>query len=167
MAKVRRCRISWKPSVSDQVVGYKLYWSEGGMVGYDSNFIELGNVNEAYLPGVISGIPYPDRPIRFGITSVDIYGNESDMALLSEPYQITAPLPPSDFLLEPLDQFTAVNRIQKVLKKSRPLDRPDTPSIEKAGRIEERELYSEPRPKKQRVKFYDDVGFRESVIDER
>ncbi|MGD9237098.1 MAG: hypothetical protein PVF09_10500 [Desulfobacterales bacterium] len=41
MAKIKKRRLRWSASESAQVVGYKLYWSEGGEVNYDSKCVTL------------------------------------------------------------------------------------------------------------------------------
>ena len=108
MAKVRKCRLSWKPSDSDQVVGYRLYWSKGDTVSYDSNFFEVGNVSEVYLPDVLKLDPRYEVRLMLGVTAVDLDGNESDMATLAAPYQTTAPHAPAELLLTALDEFSLV-----------------------------------------------------------
>jgi len=50
MAKMKKRRLRWKASESQQAVGYRLYWAEGGEVGYDSPCVALGNVTEVILP---------------------------------------------------------------------------------------------------------------------
>lgn len=62
MAKIRRFKLAWNASDSDTVAGYKLYWSEGLTIGYDSQSIDVGNVRETHLP---------DGPILFGATAID------------------------------------------------------------------------------------------------
>ena len=117
MAKVKRCRLSWKPSDSDQVVGYRLYWSRSDALGYDSNFFELGNVSEVYLPDVLKLDPRYGVRIRLGITAVDINGNESDMVKIAMPYQTTAPPAPAELSLSPLDGFSVVGATGKAAAK--------------------------------------------------
>jgi len=99
LAGTRRCKLRWKPSDSDQVIGYRLYWSTGKTVSYDSNFLELGNVTEVYLPEVLKLNPRSDLHIMLGVTAMDIAGNESDMVILSKPYHTMAPQAPEALLL--------------------------------------------------------------------
>ena len=106
VAKVRRCKLSWKPSDSELIIGYRLYWSKGKTVNYDSNFFELGNVTEIYLPEVLKLDPRYDVRVMLGVTAMDMHGNESDMVRLAEPYQTIAPPAPGDLLLTTLDEFS-------------------------------------------------------------
>jgi len=108
VAKVRRCKLCWKPSDSDQVIGYRLYWSKGNSVSYDSNFFELGNVTEVYLPDVLKLNPRYDARVALGLTAVDIHGNESDIVTFASPYQTIAPSAPAELLLTTLDEFSVV-----------------------------------------------------------
>jgi hypothetical protein len=108
VAKVRRCKLSWKLSESDQVVGYRLYWSKGNSVDYDSNFFELGNVTEVYLPDILKLNPRYDARIVLGLTALDMYGNESDMVTFATPYQTMAPPAPADLLLTALEEFSVM-----------------------------------------------------------
>ncbi len=120
MAKIRRCRLSWKPSDSELVIGYRLYWSKGSTVSYDSHFFELGNVSEVYLPEVLKLDPRYDVRVMLGITAVDMHGNESDMVTLPEPYHTIAPPAPVELLLTTLDEFS-------VLDSAAPASMPDAP----------------------------------------
>ena len=108
MAKVRRCRLSWNLSDSDQVIGYRLYWSKGDSVDYDSNFLELGNVSEVYLPDVLKLYPRYNVRIRLGLTGLSINGNESDMVMLAEPYETIVPPAPTGLSLTSLDEFSVL-----------------------------------------------------------
>lgn len=108
MAKVRRCKLSWKPSNSDQVIGYRLYWSKGATVSYDSNFFELGDVCEVYLPDVLKLDARYNARVSLAVTAVDKNQNESDMVTLPNPYQTKAPPAPGDLLLTTLDEFSVI-----------------------------------------------------------
>ena len=167
MAKLRRCKISWKPSDSDQIVGYRLYWSKGDTVSYDSNFFELGNVCEVYLPDVLKLDTRYDVHVKLAVTAVDKNGNESDLVTLPKPYQTIAPPAPMDLLLTTLDEFSIIEAIDEASEDSEsPLIEQDTQDdeLEELARIAEPLLRSEPN--KGQVKYYDDVGFRKSIIDE-
>ena len=89
MAKMKKRRLSWKASNSSQVVGYKLYWSVGGGVGYNSDCVRLNNVTEIVLPDDVASFTPANGPIEFGITAIDELGNESDMVTLFAPYQFS------------------------------------------------------------------------------
>ncbi len=105
MARIRRTKLSWKPSGSELVVSYRLYWSKGQAVSYDANFFELGNVNEVYLPDVLKHIPKYGVSIFLGISAVDQYGNESDITPLNAPYRPIVPAAPKQLLLTDQDAF--------------------------------------------------------------
>lgn len=108
MAKVRRYKLSWKPSESEQVIGYRLYWSKDHTLDYDSNFFELGKITSVYLPDILKLDPRYNLRVMLGITAVDMNGNESDMVKLAKPYQTIAPPAPEHLLLTALDEFTVL-----------------------------------------------------------
>ena len=165
MAKIRKSKLGWKPSDSDQVVGYKLYWSKEDTVNYDCNFIELGDVTEVCLPDVLKDVRLNDEPIMLGITAMDEKGNESDIVTLPEPYQPMAPLGPVDLLLTILDDFNVIDPGQQALDHFDSLIEEDThdEELEELGRMAEPLIRSEPREEK--AKYYDDIGYRGPVID--
>ena len=105
MAKLKKRVLRWHASKSPQVIGYKLYWSEGGDVNYDSNHALLGNVTEIVLPDGVDSFKPGDGQIKFGITSIDELGNESDMITLKAPYQFSVPQAPQNFQMLKLEQF--------------------------------------------------------------
>jgi len=105
MAKIKKRKLIWKPSNSAQVVGYKLYWSEGGNVDYQSACAKLGNVNEVVLPDDIEGFDKVKGPVELGISAVDELGNESDLVILKTPYQFNVPQAPSELWMETLQQY--------------------------------------------------------------
>jgi hypothetical protein len=105
MAKIKKRRLKWSASESAQVVGYKLYWSQGGDVNYDSSCVTLGNITEIVLPDDVDAFVPDGGPVVFGITALDEVGNESDMITLMAPYQFNVPHAPDDFYLQKLDDF--------------------------------------------------------------
>jgi hypothetical protein len=102
MVKFRKYKFSWAASDSKNVVGYKVYWSKGTEVSYDSEYIGLINLTEIILP---DDVPFLDIPIMFGVTAIDRDGNESDITTLPEPFQVQVPKAPVRLTLEPLDEF--------------------------------------------------------------
>jgi hypothetical protein len=110
MAKMKKRRLSWKASNSSQVVGYKLYWSVGGGVGYHSNCVRLNNVTEIVLPDDVESFTPSNGPIEFGITAIDELGNESDMATLFAPYQFSVPDAPQDLKMETMKEFVSLQQ---------------------------------------------------------
>jgi hypothetical protein len=105
MAKMKKRKLCWKASESQQVVGYRLYWAEGGEVGYDSPFAVLGNVTEVVLPDDVNGFSHKGGPIEFGLAAVDELGNESDLTIFKASYEFNIPLAPEGMWIEPLDEF--------------------------------------------------------------
>lgn len=105
MAKLKKRKLCWKASDSQQVVGYRLYWQEGGKVGYESPSTALGNVTEIILPDDVDGFLPKGDPIEFGIAAVDELGNESDLVTLQAPYQFKTPSAPEELWIEPLNEF--------------------------------------------------------------
>ena len=107
MAKIKKRKLCWKASESQQVVGYKLYWAEGETVNYSSSFAVLGNVTEVVLPDDVDGFSPAGGPVEFGIAAVDELGNESDLVTFQAPYQFNVPLAPEELWIESLDEFHA------------------------------------------------------------
>jgi hypothetical protein len=107
MARIRKCKLCWEASVSENVVGYKLYWSRGTEVGYNSKYIKIGNATEIILP---DDVIFSDGPVMFGVTAVDRDGNESDMVTIDQPYRMRVPDAPEGLSIESSDEFMLVER---------------------------------------------------------
>ena len=105
MAKMKKRKLCWEASGSQQVVGYRLYWAESGEVGYDSPFAAVGNVTEVVLPDDVNGFSHKGGPIEFGVAAVDELGNESDLTTFKASYQFNIPLAPVGMWIEPLDEY--------------------------------------------------------------
>ena len=103
MAKIKKRKLRWKSSGSPQVIGYKLYWAEDGNLGYHSPNIDLGNVTEIVLPDDVPEFNAVKGPVELGIAAVDEMGNESDLSVLSAPYQFNVPQAPERFWIETLE----------------------------------------------------------------
>jgi molecular chaperone DnaK (HSP70) len=80
---IRRKRIRWHRSSSAEVTGYRLYWSVGKAVGYDCQYMELGDVTEAILPDDVPSFPLISGTVHLGITALSRARNESDMTTTS------------------------------------------------------------------------------------
>ena len=163
MAKLRKFKLSWKPSDSDQIAGYKLYWSKESSVSYDSEAIELGNVSEVFLPDVFKQVAGFCGAIALGITAVDIQGNESDITILAETYRAAAPPAPVDFSLKVLDDFRVMETTGDASEPFKLSSEKDTQQDEweELARIAEPLIRS--GPTKGTAKYYDDVGFRKPI----
>ena len=105
MARIKKFKLSWKPSEADLLAGYKLYWSPNGPVDYSSNFIELSKINEVDMPDILVGTALSGESIYLGISAVNGMGNESDIITLSEPYNFSVPPAPEDFALIGQDTY--------------------------------------------------------------
>lgn len=113
MAKVKKRRLLWEASTSSNVIGYKLYWSENGVVNYDSPCAMIGNVTEIILPDQVPSFPVVKGSVELGITAVNEIGNESDMMIYSAPFQFSVPEAPTGPSLEALKAY-------HVTRESRP-----------------------------------------------
>ncbi|BBO72780.1 hypothetical protein DSCW_01970 [Desulfosarcina widdelii] len=102
MARLRKCKLYWAASETEDIVGYKLYWAKGTTVSYDCESIAVGKVNEIPIPECVR---LSDEPVMLGITAVDIDGNESDMTTLEAPFQLKPPAPPQCLRIAPADEF--------------------------------------------------------------
>jgi len=159
MAKIRKYTLSWDASASDTVIGYKLYWSKGTAVSYDSKFIKVGNVTEIALP---DDVTLSDGPVMFGVTAIDRDGNESDLATIAEPYQLHVPRAPGGVAFKPSDEFKLIDTTRPQLRdvtavgdgdvEQRDNEDPLAQAIEGTG-------HGHPS----RGKYYDDVGYRQTT----
>lgn len=82
MSKVKEVTLSFPPSPSEDVVGYKLFIEEApNGVTHDSPFYDIGNNTSVDLNALLSEI---DGVYNIGIASVDDAGNESDFSLVND-----------------------------------------------------------------------------------
>jgi hypothetical protein len=98
--KIKRKRIRWYRSPSIEVIKYRLYWSIGAEVDYNSQYVELGNVAEAILPDDIPSFPLIIGTLHLGITALSKAGNESDMTKISASLDFAVPEAPKQVWLE-------------------------------------------------------------------
>lgn len=147
MAKIRKFKLSWAASESKNVIGYKVYWSKGTEVSYDSKYIDSINLTELILP---DDVPFSDSPIMFGVTAIDMDGNESDITTLPEPFQVQVPKAPAGLSIQHSENFMVMNS-KKVVRTSPAQDGIDDPL---ADAIE-----SHGDSKAAKMKYYDDVGY--------
>jgi hypothetical protein len=97
---VKNVTISFPPSNSPDVVGYKLYLEEvPRLVSYDSEPFDLGDnttVDLSTLPGMTT----KDGVYNLGVTAVDDAGNESSMSIMSDvPLDFVQPDPPGQITI--------------------------------------------------------------------
>ena len=147
MAKIRKYKLSWEASDSKDVAGYKVYWSEGTEVSYDSKCLDLFNLTNVTI---FDELLVSDKPIMFGITAIDFDGNESDITTLPEPFQVHVPKAPVGLSIQHSENFMVLNS-KKIVSTSPEHDGIDDPL---ADAIE-----SHGDSKAAKMKYYDDVGY--------
>jgi hypothetical protein len=165
MGKIRKCKLSWQPSNSEEVIGYRLYWSKGDRVDYDSNFFELGKVHEVCLPDVLKLDTRYETSIMLGITAVAIEGNESDMVTLPAPYRTKVPPPPSDLGISTTDDITVMETDHADRPPSPPDPARPTPEVEPQKLQRPSGTALSFKSTESRIKYYDDLGYRKLEID--
>jgi len=158
MAKIRKCKLSWKSSDSENVIGYKLYWSKAAEVSYESKYIKVGNVTEIALP---DDVTLSDGPVMFGVTAIDKDGNESDMTTIAEPYQLHVPQAPAGLSIQPLDEYKLVDSTMpesNSLNNAADIHSDRSDSEESLAQAIETSDFTQPS----KMKYYDDVGYRKT-----
>jgi len=98
--KIKRKRARWHRSTSTEVIKYRLYWSVEAEVDYDSQYVELGDVEEAVLPDDLPSFPLITGTLHLGITGLSKAGNESDMTKISACLDFSVPEAPKQLWLE-------------------------------------------------------------------
>ncbi len=114
MARLRKKKISWERPDSSRGLRYRLYWSVGESVGYDSQFIELENVTEIILPDDVAPFPMKSRNIQIGISAINEAGNESDIARLDVQLDFSVPGPPKNLQVVDLGAAPSPKKFLKV-----------------------------------------------------
>ncbi|WP_319406188.1 hypothetical protein [uncultured Desulfosarcina sp.] len=99
--KVKTVTLSFPPSGSPDVSGYRLYMEEApNAVGYDSPSWDLGNVTSIDL-STLDGMTTRDGIYNIGITAKDSAGNESSMSKMEGvTFDLVAPDPPGQIVIE-------------------------------------------------------------------
>lgn len=110
MARLRKCKLVWAASETEDIVGYKLYWAHGSTVDYHCDAVSVGKVSEIEIPACVD---LSNGPVMFGITALDSEGNESDMTTLDGPFHRQAPMPPRRLCLEPADAYIVSEEIEE------------------------------------------------------
>jgi hypothetical protein len=100
LVSIRKRSVRWNASTAPNVIGYKLYWTVGGGVNYDSDFAEVGNVTKVILPDDIPSFPILAHDIELGVAAVDHIGNESDIITFPARFDFTAPEAPAYLTVE-------------------------------------------------------------------
>jgi hypothetical protein len=100
--RYKKKRLSWGSSASPDVAGYRIYWAMGKEVGYDSDFLDVGNVTSVILPDDIACFSGIRGLIEIGVTAVGSGGNESDMSVWSAFFDFSRPEEPTNLRFEDL-----------------------------------------------------------------
>jgi len=100
--RVRRRKISWDPSPSPDVIGYRVYWAANERVSYDSDFVDVGQVTAIVLPDDVPVFPRMRGKMEIGVTAVSRSGNESDMGIVEAFFDFTRPGMPLHLRIEML-----------------------------------------------------------------
>ena len=98
--RFKKRRLSWEGSASPDVAGYRIYWALGKDVGYDSDFLNVGNVTSVILPDDLPCFHDIRGRIEIGVTAVSSGGNESDMSVVSVFCDFSKPEEPTNLTLE-------------------------------------------------------------------
>jgi hypothetical protein len=101
MAKIKDVTLSFPPSESSDVVGYKLYLETSPTeVTHDSPSHDLGNNTSILLNTILGTI---DGIYNVGVVAIDDVGNESDFSLMSDiPLDFVPPGPPGSLTITSL-----------------------------------------------------------------
>lgn len=107
MAKLTKfsIKLNWEPSVSTDTAGYRLYFeTDPTLISYDCPYVtsDLVTGNEFILTSdspIITEFPTVDSTgLYVGITTVDKFGNESDIVVTKVEVDFTPPKPVTNFL---------------------------------------------------------------------
>ena len=98
MATIKDVNLSFPPSASLDVVGYKLYIETAPtVVTHESPSYDLGNSTDILLNTILGSI---DGVFNLGVVAVDDVGNESDFSLMDEvPLDFVPPEPPGSLTI--------------------------------------------------------------------
>ena len=107
MARIRKKRIRWEAPANSTGMRYRLYWATDENVGYDSQFVELGNRTEVVLPDDLMPFPIGGRNIQVGVSSINQTENESDITRLDVQLDFSVPDAPRN--LQVLDVYAVPN----------------------------------------------------------
>jgi len=97
---VKQVMLSFPPSASADVAGYKLYIQESpDAVTFASEMFDIGNTTSVDLAS-IDGMTTKDGSYNIGITAYDDAGNESSMSTLNDvALDFVEPDPPGEITI--------------------------------------------------------------------
>ena len=102
VGKVKKKRLSWDRSLSDNVTRYRVYWSKDGGIDYGAHHVEVGKVAQITLPDDIPSFPLVAGEIELGISAISEAGNESEITKISVSIDFAVPESPRNLRLEDL-----------------------------------------------------------------
>lgn len=103
MAKVIPRTIKWDPSAAADVVAYRVYVAKDPMQpDYDSPRAEVAGTEIIAPDGFPQGTFDEDTLYNIGVSAVDDIGNESDITVVSAPFDFVAPDAPTNVRVAPL-----------------------------------------------------------------
>lgn len=102
MAKVIKKRIKFIPSDGVDVVSHRVYVApDPDELNYASPMVEVAMpADSVVVPDDFPGFPLRDVQYQVGVTAVDDVGNESDMAIVTAPFDFDAPSAPTGVVIE-------------------------------------------------------------------
>ena len=95
MARIQSKTISWNPSESADVAGYRVYYKpeDGDAIGYGDPYIETSDSQVVAPDDFPEGTFDTEGDYRIGIGALDAMGNESDIVEIIHPFDLSPPLP--------------------------------------------------------------------------
>lgn len=103
-SRIRRRRISWEPSPSPDIIGYRIYWALNCDVSYRSEHFDIVKKTSLILPDELPFFPQEAGEMEIGITALSRSGNESDMAVIGAPVDFSRPSMPSKLKIETIGE---------------------------------------------------------------
>jgi hypothetical protein len=102
--RIKRRRISWAPSPSPDIIGYRIYWALNCDVSYKSEHFDIDKETSLILPDDLPFFPQEAGEMEIGITALSRSGNESDIAVIGAPVDFTRPSMPSKLKIETIGE---------------------------------------------------------------
>lgn len=95
MARIQSKTISWNPSASADVAGYRVYYKpdDGNAIQYGDPYIETPDAQVAAPDDFPAGAFDAEGDYRIGIGALDEMGNESDIVEIVHPFDLIPPQP--------------------------------------------------------------------------
>ena len=98
MARIESKTISWNPSEAEDVAGYRVYYkpaAEEDSIQYGDPFIETTDAQVMAPDDFPDGSFSEEGDYLVGVSALDEAGNESDIAEVVHPFDLTAPPMPT------------------------------------------------------------------------